>query len=302
MPALTGVVVAAKLRQAIDSGAPVVALESAVITHGLPRAAALQAVRRQSDACQLAGAIPAVVAVFGGQLVVGLSPDECAQLAAHAGATKVSPWNLAAALIDPGFGGTTVAATMAAAVMAGVSVVSTGGIGGVHPGDGQDVSADLTELSRRRVAVVCAGPKSTLDAAATMERLETLGVPVIGWKSSLLAGFLATSAGIRLPIRADSIDELVQVVRRHWDLGGAGVVISQPLPAAVAIPATALALDALVLEHGPGRTPAELARLQARLGDQVIQANLALLDHNASLAAGLALALSRQVTSATPHG
>lgn len=299
MAALTGVAIAANVRQAVESGAPVVALESAVITHGLPRTAALEAVRRQSDACQRAGAIPAVVAVFDGQLLVGLSLDDCARLAGHQGAAKVSPWNLAAALIDPGFGGTTVAATIAASALAGISVVSTGGIGGVHPGDGQDVSADLTELSRRRVAVVCAGPKSTLDARGTVERLETLGVPVIGWKSSLLAGFLATSAGIRLPIRVDSVEELAQVVRRHWDLGGAGLVISQPLPAGLALPAASL-VDELIPERGPGRTPAELARLQARLGDAVIQANVALLEQNAALAGVLAVTLSRERISS--HG
>src|SRR3981081_1554664 len=180
------------LKDALESGNPVVALESAVITHGLPKAAAMDAVRRQWAACAEAGATPAGVAVFAGALRVGLSLDDCATLAARTDAVKVSPWNLGSAVLNPGFGGTTVAATIVAAALAGIRIVSTGGIGGVHPGrDGQDVSADLTELSRRAVCVVCAGPKSTLDAGATLERLETLGVPVIGWQSSLLAGFLA---------------------------------------------------------------------------------------------------------------
>jgi pseudouridine-5'-phosphate glycosidase len=291
------------LEHALGSGKPVVALESAVITHGLPNAAAMDAVRRQWVACAEAGATPAVVAVFEGALRVGLSLDDCAVLAARRDAVKVSPWNLASAITNPGFGGTTVAATIAAAALAGIAVVSTGGIGGVHPGrDGQDVSADLIELSRRAVCVVCAGPKSTLDAGATLERLETLGVPVIGWQSSLLAGFLATSAGLRLPIRADTVDELASILGAHWALGGAGAVVSQPLPGDLAIPLSELGADESAPVRGPQRTPAELSHLQARLGDRVIQANVALLEQNAGLAGALAVALVRLQVAAPAHG
>jgi pseudouridine-5'-phosphate glycosidase len=275
------------------SGGAVVALESAVITHGLPKPAAMDAVRRQWDACEKAGATPAVVAVFDGELRVGLTIDQCATLAGRDDAVKVSPWNLGAAMVRPGFGGTTVAATIVAATRAGIRVVSTGGIGGVHPGDGQDVSSDLTELGRQAVCVVCAGPKSTLNAAATLERLETLGVPVIGWRSSLLAGFLATSAGLRLPVRVETVDDLVAILVRHWDLGGAGVVISQPLPGELAIPSSELAGDQATTARGPDRTPAELSQLRARLGDRVIGANVALLERNAALAGVVALALHR---------
>jgi len=293
MLAVSSLDVAATIREAITAGAAVVALESAVITHGLPKAAAMEAVARQWDACTKQGARPAVVAVFDGRLRVGLSMEECASLADRADAVKVSPWNLGAALTSPGFGGTTVAATIAAAAKAGIRIVSTGGIGGVHPGDGHDVSADLTELSRQPVCVVCAGPKSTLDATATLERLETLGVPVIGWRSSILAGFLATAAGLRLPVRADSVDELATMLRRHWELGGAGAVVSQPLPVDLAIPLRELAVDDPAA-HGPERTPAELRQLQARLGERVIRANVALLEHNAALASSLAVALGRR--------
>src|SRR5437016_3417422 len=229
MPSVTSLAIAPTVRDAIGSGAAVVALESAVITHGLPKSAAIDAVRQQWDACEKANVTPAVVAVFEGQLRVGLTVDECAALAGQADAVKVSPWNLAAAMVGPGFGGTTVAATIVAATRTGIRVVSTGGIGGIHPGDGQDVSSDLTVLGRQAVCVVCAGPKSTLDTGATLERLETLGVPVIGWRSSLLAGFLATSAGLRLPARAETVDDLASILSRHWELGGAGVVLSQPL-------------------------------------------------------------------------
>jgi pseudouridine-5'-phosphate glycosidase len=295
MLAMDRLVVAAQVRKAIAADSPVVALESAVITHGLPKAAAMDAVRRQWKACETAGAIPVVVAVFDGGLQAGLTLEECGALAERTDAVKVSPWNMASALLSPGFGGTTVAATVAAAALAGIRVVSTGGIGGVHPGGtGQDVSADLTELSRRPVCVVCAGPKSTLDAGATLERLETLGVPVIGWRSSMLAAFLATSSGFRLPVRADDLDELASLLRTHWALGGAGAVISQPLYGELAIPLSELRTDEAVTARGPERTPAELSRLQARFGDRVIRANVALLERNAGLAGSLAVTLSRQ--------
>jgi pseudouridine-5'-phosphate glycosidase len=285
--------IAPAVREAMAAGGAVVALESAVITHGLPKPAAIDAVNRQWDTCEKEGATPAVVAVFDGTLLVGLTRDQCDTLAAQSDAVKVSPWNLAAALVSPGFGGTTVAATIVAAARAGIRVVSTGGIGGVHPGNGDDVSADLTELSRQPVCVVCAGPKSTLDAGATLERLETLGVPVIGWRSSRLAGFLATSTGLRLSTRVETADELVAILARHWELGGAGAILSQPLPVDLAIPRSELDADEGTTARGPQRTPAELSRLQARLGDRVIRANVALLERNAALAAAVAVALHR---------
>jgi pseudouridine-5'-phosphate glycosidase len=293
MPSVTSLTIAPPVRDAVASGAAVVALESAVITHGLPKSAAIDAVRRQWETCEKAHVTPAVVAVFEAQLRVGLTIDECEELAGRVGAVKVSPWNLAAATVNPGFGGTTVAATIVAAARAGIRVVSTGGIGGVHPGDGEDVSSDLTELSRQPVCVVCAGPKSTLDVRATLERLETLGVPVIGWRSSLLAGFLATSAGPRLAVRVETVDELASILVRHWELGGAGIVISQPLLGDLAIPLSELGGDEATTAHGPDRTPAELSRLQARLGDRVIRANVALLERNAALAALTALAVRK---------
>jgi pseudouridylate synthase len=296
--------VAPDIERALAAGRPVVALESAVITHGLPKPAAIEAVKGQWAACEKGGAQPAVVAVYQGGLRVGLTLLECRSLAEHEGAVKVSPWNLAAAIVTPGFGGTTVAATVAAAAQANIQVVSTGGIGGVHPGANWiDVSADLTELSRQPVCVICAGPKSTLDAGATLERLETLGVPVIGWRSSVLAGFLATSAGIRLPARADTIDTLASIVSQHWALGGAGIVVSQPLGSELALQRSDLSDDGQVTARGPARTPAELSHLQERLGARVIEANIAVLERNAGLAASLAAALIRtQTSSQTSRG
>lgn len=296
---MTALAIAPSIERAIRDGRPVVALESAVMTHGLPREQVMPAVKRQLDACEYAGALPAVVAVFDGSLRVGLSSDECQALTEYDRPAKVSPWNLAAAVSAPGFGGTTVAATMLAADLAGIRFMSTGGIGGVHPGDGFDVSADLTELARRRICVICAGPKSTLDAAATLERLETLGVPVIGWRSSLLAGFLNVSSGLRLSARADTIDALATIVADHWAIGGAGVVVSQPIAGSLSIAAADLAEDGADPVRGPQRTPAELGRLQARLGDRVIEANVGILEANAALAGAVAVASSRCAVTAT---
>src|ERR1700730_15571504 len=155
MLTVSALTIAPPVRDAIASGAAVVALESAVITHGLPKPAAIDAVRRQWEACEKAGAIPAVVAVFDGSLRVGLTLDECAALGERADAVKVSPWNLAAALLSPGFGGTTVAATIVAAARAGIRVVSTGGIGGVHPGDGPGLWCVLSGLGPQPGCVVC---------------------------------------------------------------------------------------------------------------------------------------------------
>jgi pseudouridine-5'-phosphate glycosidase len=285
------VIISPAVRQALESVSAVVALESAVITHGLPKDAALDAVRRQGAACDAAGATPAVVAVFNRELRVGLTLDECVELAERTDAVKVSPWNLASTVARGGYGGTTVAATMIAAELAGIHVMSTGGIGGVHPGDGQDVSADLTELARRRVCVVCSGPKSILDAAATLERLETAGVPVLGWRSERLAGFLAHTVHLPVSGRVDTHAELVAVVRRHWELAGTALVVSNPLPESLAIPAADLTAADEDEERGASRTPAALQRLQSRLGDRVITANVALLERNAGLAAQIARAL-----------
>ncbi|HSO94353.1 MAG TPA: pseudouridine-5'-phosphate glycosidase [Candidatus Dormibacteraeota bacterium] len=284
--------ISAEVRQALADHRGVVALESAVITHGLPADAAVEAVNRQWQACLQVGALPAVVAVFEGRFRVGISLDDCVVLSRREDAVKVSPWNLASSLSRPGFGGTTVAATILAATLARIPVVSTGGIGGVHPGDPPDVSSDLVELGRNRVVVICAGPKSTLDRQATLEHLETLGVPVIGWRSDRLAGFLAESTELPLPARVDSVLDLAGLLRSHWELGGHGVVISQPLVGEAALPSELLTEDGGA-ERGPGRTPAELRRLQQRLGPRMVETNLALLEQNARLAARIAVELAK---------
>jgi pseudouridine-5'-phosphate glycosidase len=289
--------IAPEVAESLQSGRPVVALESAVFTHGLPADAGREALRRQREACQEHGVVPAVVAVHEGRLRVGLTPAQTDALIRHEGAAKVSPWNLAAALHGPGYGGTTVAGTLMACAQAGITVMSTGGIGGVHRGEVEDVSADLQELSRRPVAVVCAGPKSVLDGRRTLERLETLGVPVIGWRSDRLAGFYRSLTDLPVTARADTLRDLAAILRDHWSFGGAGVLISQPLPVELALPEEELgaALAALETDTASGWqvTPTQLAVLRDRLGPSVIDANLALLGRNASLAARLAVELAQ---------
>lgn len=282
------------VRAALLNGRPVVGLETAVLTHGLPKDAGLKALRRQQAAISGAGAWPAVVGVWDGALSVGLAADQWEALAEFEGAAKVSPWNLAAACRDPGAGGTTVATTVRAAALAGIEVIATGGVGGVHPGC-LDVSADLEEIARRPVVVVCSGPKSILDVAATMERLESLGVPVIGWRCERVPGFLAAMTEVAVTARADTLDGLTSLCRDHRAMSGGGVLVVQPVPASAAISGEELQQRNPVAAErqtgGGGRTPAELRALQERLGARAIDANLALLEANARLAGELATTL-----------
>src|SRR2546428_6177993 len=217
--------VAPDVAEALRAGRPVVALESAVFTHGLPADAGREALRRQRQACQEHGVVPAVVAVADGRRWVGLTPGQTDALISHGGAAKVSPWNLAATVHSAGYGGATVAGTLMACARAGITVMSTGGIGGVHPGEVEDVSADLLELSRRRVGVVCAGPKSVLDVRRTLRRLQTLGVPVIRRRSDRLAGVYLSLTDLPVTARAETVHDLAAILRDHWSFGGAGVLI-----------------------------------------------------------------------------
>ena len=190
-------VLAPEVEDALAAGLAVVALESTIITHGLPRPQNLQAALAAEAAVRAAGAIPATIATRDGRIRVGLDADELAQLAGADGIPKVSRQNLAGVLTRRGWGGTTVSATMIAAALAGIDVFATGGIGGVHRGGEAtlDISADLDELARTPVTVVCAGPKSILDVGRTLEALETRGVPVVAWQSDEVAGFYSRSSG-----------------------------------------------------------------------------------------------------------
>jgi len=294
--------IAPEVSDALAVGRPVVALESTLITHGLPHPLALDAARRAEAAVRAGGAVPATIAVADGRIRVGLTSDELEALAAEPAPWKVSRQNLAASLGRAGWSGTTVAATMIAAHGSGISVFATGGIGGVHRGGGRsmDVSADLDELARTPVAVVCAGPKSILDVALTMEVLETRGVPVVGWGTHELAGFFSTGSGQPVPMRIDSAGEAAALARRHWALGlGSGLLFAVPLSSHQGIPrdemeaviARAEAEATRAGVFGPATTPWILSRLAELTGGRTVAANLALIENDAHIAASLAVAL-----------
>ena len=246
--------------------------------------------------------MPATVALRDGCLIVGLSGEELDELA-DAAAGKASRHNLAAALVQGGAWGTTVAATMFAAQAAGIRVFSTGGIGGVHRGAERslDVSADLDELARSEVAVVCSGPKAILDVRATIEALETRGVPVIGLGTTELPGFWSRESGLPVPISARDEDEVAAIAIQHWALGLAtGLLVAVPVPEADALPRaeSARAIGQALNEAeaagrtGPAATPWLLGRIAALTHGRSVAANEALILHNAGVAARLAIAIA----------
>ena len=232
-------VTAAEVADAIATGGPVVALETTLITHGLPHPDGVAAAVALEHEIRQAGAIPATIAVLRGAIRIGLSHAELDELATTPDVVKVNLSNLAATVAAGRSGATTVAATMFAAHARGISVFATGGIGGVHrdAGVSGDVSADLTALSRIPIAVVCAGAKAILDLPRTVEMLETLGVPVFGVRTSEFPAFYRRSSGLPVDSRMETISELAAAARTHFTLGaGTGVLIANPIPAADELP------------------------------------------------------------------
>jgi pseudouridine-5'-phosphate glycosidase len=295
---------------AIDAGQPVVALESTVLAHGLPRPLNLQTARAMEAAVREAGAIPATVGVLNGQLVVGLSPEQVAFLSEAKNVAKVSRADLAAVLASGKPGATTVAATMIAAEMAGIPVFATGGIGGVHRGgeNSMDISADLTELARTPVAVVCAGAKAILDLPRTLEVLETFGVPVLGYATNEFPAFYSRESGLQLVHRVDSPEQAAKVMRAQWGSGkrgaseGAktGILFANPAPRESALPrgeveafiAAALRTAETAGVRGKDLTPFLLQEVARLSGGKTLQANSALLVANATLAGRIAVSHS----------
>jgi pseudouridine-5'-phosphate glycosidase len=290
-----------KVARALASNAPVVALETTVVTHGLPHADGVRTALLLEQIVRDAGATPATIGIIGGGIRVGLTPAELEQLATTPNVAKINLSNLAAALSSGQPGSTTVAATMAAADACAIRVFATGGIGGVHrdASESGDISADLTALSRIPVAVVCAGAKAILDLPRTVEMLETLGVPVFGYGTDEFPAFYRRSSGLPVDRRYDSITALASAVRLHLSLGlGTGVVIANPIPIAdeMASELYDRALHTALLEaetqHIRGRavTPFLLDRMRALTGGESVRANVALLRHNAQVAAAIAVA------------
>ncbi len=301
------VAVSTRVRSALDGGRAVVALESTLITHGLAAPRNLEAARNAEAAVRAGGAEPATVAVMDGQLIVGLSDSQLEQLASIQGARKASRATLGLALAEGGWAGTTVSATMIAAALAGIRVFATGGIGGVHRGgaSSMDISADLDELARTPVLVVCAGPKSVLDVDLTLEYLETRGVPIVGFGTRELAGFFARESGRRLAGSVADAAAAARLATTHWGLGLAtGLLVAVPVPAEFALErdeaeaaiAQAVADSEAAGVHGPAATPFVLARVAELTNGRSVAANLALIENNARVAADIAVAMAEMDT------
>ena len=290
-----------EVRAALAAGRPVVALESTIISHGFPYPDNLALARELEQTVRDGGAAPATIAVASGAIRVGADDALLERLAREPGVAKVSRRNLAAVLARGKLGATTVAATMLCANLAGIRVFATGGLGGVHRGAAQtmDVSADLTELARTPVCVVCTGAKAILDLALTLEHLETHGVPVLGVGTDVFPAFYTRDSGLPVPARVEDAREAAAVARAHWAIGGAGLVVAVPIPEADALPRD---LIDTAFEHairaadeqgvrGAAWTPFVLDDLRRRTHGQTVSANRALVRNNARVAAEIAVAL-----------
>lgn len=292
---------------ALAAGRPVVALESSVLAQGLPIPANRDAAARMMLSVQRAGAIPAITAVVRGVPVAGLEEDELERFLRRDGVLKVSARDLPIAMARAEDGATTVAATLVIAALAGIAVFATGGIGGVHREPSFDESADLLELARTSMIVVCAGAKSILDLPATLERLETLGVSVVGYRTDELPGFFTRETGLRLSTRVESPREVAEVFERQRALGRPGaLVVVQPPPAEHALPRARVevAVEVALAEAraqgivGAATTPFLLAAVERETEGGSLGANLALLERNAMLAGEIAVELAGDVMHA----
>jgi pseudouridine-5'-phosphate glycosidase len=284
---------------AVRDRRPVVALESTLIAHGLPWPVNLETARDAETVIRAEGAIPATIAVWQGRLTVGLLPAQLEQLACRTDVLKASRRDLAAAVAQGQTAATTVAATMCVAHWAGLRIFATGGIGGAHRGEAWDVSADLTELARTPVAVVCAGAKSILDLPRTLEILETAAVPVVGYGTDEFPAFYVHSSGERVSARVDTPVQTAALLATHWSMNGAGVVLAQPVAKGLALSAQefeaglAQASSEAAQAHVRGKalTPFLLARLARATNGRTLQVNRSLVVANACLAAQVASAL-----------
>lgn len=291
----------AVVEAALERGGAVVALESSVLAQGLVPPFNREAATRMMGAVEHAGATAAITAIVRGQPVLGLEDADLERFLARDGVRKVSARDLSMAIADGADGATTVAGTLALCALSGIEVFATGGIGGVHRNAPFDESADLVELSRAPVIVVCAGAKSILDLPATLERLETLGVTVVGYQTSELPGFFTTTTGLKLTARADSAAQIARAWSAHRALGRPGaMLVVQPPPSHAALDhamvedATNAALAFAEQEgiRGAAVTPFLLGQVQRRTNGASVQANLALLEANAALAGEIAVAVA----------
>ncbi|MBW7642196.1 MULTISPECIES: pseudouridine-5'-phosphate glycosidase [Geobacillus] len=292
-----------EVAQAKAEKKPIVALESTIISHGMPYPENVQTAKNVERIIRDRGAVPATIAIIDGKIKIGLTDDELELLGTSRDVEKVSRRDLPYVVAMKKHGATTVAGTMICAEMAGIRVFATGGIGGVHRGAERtmDISADLQELARTNVAVVCAGAKSILDLGLTLEYLETHGVPVIGYQTDVLPAFYSRTSPFRVDYRLDSVEEIAQFLETKWKLGlNGGVVIANPVPKEDELEESYItaiieqALKEAEKQHITGKsvTPFLLDRVKTLTGGKSLQANIALVKNNAALAADLARELS----------
>ena len=293
-----------EVAEALSAKKPIVALESTIITHGMAYPRNVETARSVEEAAREMGAVPATIAVIDGRFRVGLNGQEIERLGElSGGVVKASRRDLALVAARKGSAGTTVAATMFIASLAGLEVFATGGIGGVHRGAEEtfDISADLVELARTRVAVVCAGAKSILDIAKTLEFLETQGVAIVGYRCDEFPAFYARSSGFKLEHRCDGLHDLARMIRLQRDIGPGGLLIANPIPENHALEQAAIeeriaeaVADAKA--QGVGKkeaTPFLLERVVELTEGKSLEANIALIRNNAVLAAQAAAELAR---------
>lgn len=290
-----------EVQQAIEGKKPIVALESTIISHGMPYPQNVETARMVEQIIRDNGAVPATIAIMDGKIKIGLSEEELELLGNTPGVSKVSRRDIGQLIATKKIGATTVAATMICAELAGIRVFATGGIGGVHRGaeTTMDISADLEELSNTGVAVVCAGAKSILDIGLTLEYLETKGVPVIGYQTDEMPAFYTRSSGFDLTFRSDDASQLAQVLKAKWDLGiKGGAVIANPIPAEHALEDSFIndIITQAMTEakdngiSGKEVTPFLLGKVKDLTEGKSLVANIELVKHNAKVGAQLAAA------------
>lgn len=287
--------VSEEVRSALDDDGPVVALETTIVAHGFPQPDGVEVGLAMEQAVRAAGAVPATIGVADGMIRVGLSADELERF--DGGAKKLGPRDLAPCAVSGAIGATTVGAVLAVARAAGLRVMGTGGIGGVHRGypDPPDVSADLVALATSRVVVTCSGAKSLLDIPATMEHLETLGIPVLGYRTGTLPLFYEADGGPALAHRVEDAGAAARIAAAHWQLGGRGLLLTNPPPETVEVESLieeAIADAARQGISGQRVTPFVLAFLHERSGGRTREVNRALAISNARLAGEVAVAFA----------
>ena len=290
-----------EVRQALKEGHPVVALESTVITHGLPHPDNLHLAFDTETEVRAQDAVPATIAVLEGIIHIGLTQEDLEKLSEGKDNRKISVRDYGPALAQKASGGTTVAGTLYAAKQAGIQVFATGGIGGVHRNAPFDISADLPQLAKSPVVVVCAGAKAILDLPATLEYLETASVPVIGYQTDEFPAFYSRESGLPVQTRADTPEEIAEIAKAHWGLGfESAVLVGTPPPEKSALPAAQIeahiqqALDEAQAQNirGQAVTPFLLGRVSELSGGDSLKANLALLKNNARLAGEIAVSMN----------